>query len=344
MLNFLYVYKVATFGGVERVLLNRAEVFKSCGIECRFSLFFLEDKGALTGIRRYVASKGLETHVQFADGIGADNYDYVVSIDTPEVLQKKIPRDKILFECHTTYHESRRYLGDLPDWIRFVLVPSPAAKSEIAERYPMLREKLHLIRNCIPGNFAANATGGPFWRKQPLLYLGRMDGHKNVREVLDVFRCYRDTYGDDLFLLLVGPVEKDVDLDCEIRQRCLFDRVLLLPPVTFDKVSDILALVKKHRGIFISSSKGESFGLSAAEAMYAGIPVLLSGIPAHVELVRHNMQHVYPLGETVEAARKLRGICAAYEDASHVAGVLGQQFSQEHFLSDWQSFLDRLHP
>lgn len=342
MLDLLYVYKVATFGGVERVLLNRAEVFKFHGVDCRMSLYFYEDKGALSDIKQYVASRGLDSQVLFAGQIEADRYDYIVAIDTPEILQARLPHGKIIFECHTTYHESRRYLQDLPDWVRLVLVPSAAAQMDIVARYPHVRDKLQVVRNCIPSAVAADEEGGVFWQKQPILYLGRMDGHKNVTEVLDVFTAYRQAYGDDPFLLLVGPVEKDIDLNAEIRQRGISGRVVVLPPVAFDKVAHLLSLVKKHRGIFLSSSKGESFGLSAAEALSAGMPVLLSGIPAHLELVQHNMKYVYPLGDARGGAWKLREICSSYDAAAHDAEVLGQQFSAEHFLSDWQRFLRML--
>lgn len=324
------------------MLLNRAEVFKSSGVDCRLSLYFYEDGGALSDIMAYVASRGLGTHVQFADRIEADRYDCVVSIDTPEVLQANLPYDKVVFECHTTYHESRRYLNELPGWVKVVLIPSESAKAEIAERYPLLREKLRVLSNCCQVAVAPDVRNGSFWGKRPLLHLGRVDSHKNATEVLDLLKRYQEMYGDDLFLLLVGPVEKDVDLDAEIGRRGLAGRVVVLPPVAFDRVPQVFSLVKAHGGIFVSASKGESFGLSAAEALSSGLPVLLSGIPAHLELVQRKMEYVYRLGDVQDGVRKLWAICSAYDQAAHDAHELGKQFSAGRFLSDWYLFLQML--
>jgi glycosyltransferase involved in cell wall biosynthesis len=342
MRELLYVYKIASFGGVERVLLNRAEAFRRHRVACRLSLYFYKDEGALASIRDYITERGLAGQIQVVNRIDAAAYDHVIAIDTPEVLDAGVPEKKIVFECHTTYHESRRYLANLPDNIPLVVVPSVAALKEVAEQFPQLREKLLVMHNCVYAEEACAEEPEPFWAKRPLLYLGRMDAHKNFTEVLDIFSHYRECYGDDLFLLLVGPVVKGVNLDVGLAKRHLASRVVVLPPVRFDRIWQIYSLVKRHRGLFISASRAESFGLSAAESLAAGLPVLLSGIPAHLDLVAGTLDYVYPLGDSFAGARKLRKLVEHYDQAAVDATKFSRQFAEELFLSDWQRYDARM--
>lgn len=342
MLEILYVYKIASFGGVERVLLNRAEVFKRHDVACRLSLYFYDDEDALEQIHDYVVQHDLASHLRIVSKINAASYDYVISIDTPEILNSDIPLRKIFFECHTTYYNSQRYLAKLPDRIRLIAVPSEAARLDIAERFPRLVDRLLVVRNFIPLHDTQIATEAKVWEKRPLLYLGRLDEHKNFTEVLDIFQHYLESFGDDLFLLLVGPVVGKIDLTAELSRRNISDRTVVMPPVSFDRVWQVYSQVKQHQGCFISSSMAESFGLAAAEALTAGVPVLLSGIASHRHLVADSLAYVYPLGDAAAGARKLRGVVENYDRAVSDAEGFGRQFSEEKFLSDWQSFMELL--
>jgi len=337
-LEILYVYKIASFGGVERVLLDRAAVFKRHNVGCRISLYFYEDEGALEKIHDYVVQHDLASHLRIVSTINAAHYDYVISIDTPEILNAGIPLQKILFECHTTYYNSQRYLAKLPDEIRLIAVPSGAAKLAIAGRFPHLLDKLIVVRNFIPVHDMQVSEGPRVWEKRPLLYLGRMDDHKNFTEVLDIFQHYREFFGDDLFLLLVGPVFGKIDLPTELSRRNISDSTVVMPPVNFDRVWQIYSQVKQHQGCFISASQAESFGLSAAEALSAGLPALLSGIAPHIDLMSGSLDYVYPLGDAAAGARKLKGIIENYDHAVAESEVFGQKFSEDTFLSDWQCF------
>lgn len=338
-LEILYVYKIASFGGVERVLLNRAEAFKRHNMACRISLFFYEDEGALARLSEYIMAHALESHVRIVTRIDAADYDYVFSIDTPEALNAGIPPEKLVFECHTTYQDELIYLSKLPDGIRLVAVPSESARRDVAERVPALKDKLVVVRNFIPGHDASVSGESVIWKKRPLLYLGRLDDHKNYREVLDIFQTYRELFADDLFLLLVGPVLRSIDLPAEISRRNIGDSTVLLPPVAFDRAWHVYEAVKQNQGIFVSSSMAESFGLSAAEALTSGLPVLLSGISAHIDLVAGSMANLYPLGDAVAGAGKLRGLIEKYDRAVIDAETFGRQFSEDKFVTDWQSLL-----
>lgn len=341
MREILYVYHSASFGGVERVLLNRAEAFRRHNVPCRISVYFYEDNGALLKIRDHIVRNDLSGHIRIVDRIDASFYDYVVCIDSPEIFRSGIPLEKLIVECHTTYQNGLLYLTGLPDRIRHVVVPSHNAMIAISERFPRLRAKLRVVRNFIPQQTSYFNTGLK-WRKRPLLYVGRFDKHKNYREVMDIFQCYSSAYNDDLFLLLVGPVDETEDLGTELATRNIADRTVVLPPVSFDNVWQVFATARQQQGVFVSSSTAESFGLSAAEALAAGLPVILSGIGAHIELVAGSLEYVYPLGRPEVGAIKLQQILQNYDKSAHDAASFGKQFTEDNFLDDWQNLLTLL--
>lgn len=337
--EILYVYHSASFGGVERVLLNRAEAFKRHSVPCRISLFFYDDNGALAKIRDYITRNALNDYICIVSKIDASAYDYVVCLDTPKVLTAGVPAEKLVVECHTTYQNGLLYLANLPDSIRHIVVPSPHSMKAIAERFPRLRSKLRVVRNFVPEYVDPPPTDQLMWNKRPLLYLGRFDRHKNYYEVLDIFQHYSTTVADDLFLLLIGQVDEAEDLFAELSSRNIVDKTVILPAVTFDKVWQVYATVRNQKGVFVSASTAESFGLSAAEALSAGLPVILSGIGAHLDLVAGSFAYVYPLGQPMTGAQKLREIFNDYEKAVLDAELFSRQFTEETFLDDWHNFM-----
>lgn len=338
MLKLLYVYRYATFGGVEKVLLSRAEAFKQYGVQVRLSLYFFKDLGAVKAINAYISAAGLEDYVVLVNRFRSAEYDYIISIDTPEILHADVESRKLLFECHSTYIRDRAYLAGLTRKIRLLTVPSAAMKNSLEQERPELAGKITVLRNYVRGYPAFDEEIDIIWAKRPLLYLGRMDEHKNILEVLDIFVSYRSRYGDDLILILVGPMTESIDVSAALRQRHLLARTILLPSVRFDRVKQIHALVNKHKGIFISSSLDESFGLAAAEAIASGLPVLLSGIPAHADLVLDDLDFLYPLGDSAAGAEKLRSIVCRYDEMQRKVERLHGRFSVETFIEDWNCF------
>jgi glycosyltransferase involved in cell wall biosynthesis len=88
--------------------------------------------------------------------------------------------------------------------------------------------------------------------------------------------------------------------------------------------------------VFVSCSKGESFAFSPAEAMTAGLPVILSDIPPHRDLVANKTQFLYPLGSTNELARAMAEASRDYQQYSAECLSLSRRFSPEAFLKDWE--------
>ena len=97
-----------------------------------------------------------------------------------------------------------------------------------------------------------------------------------------------------------------------------------------------MQMVRQSIGIFVSCSKGESFGLSAAEAMTAGLPVILSDIPAHRALVADRERFLYRLGDVPQLAAKMAAAIDRYDGLAAECLELSREFSEQTFLADWE--------
>jgi glycosyltransferase involved in cell wall biosynthesis len=112
--------------------------------------------------------------------------------------------------------------------------------------------------------------------------------------------------------------------------------VVMFPPVPFEHSHILMQLLQRRRAIFVSCSKGESFGLSAAEAMTTGLPVILSDIPPHAALAGGSEGLLYPLADFASLTNRMAAAITNYEALSAKSLELARHFSEQAFLDDWR--------
>lgn len=339
MYKVLYVYKWATMGGVERVLLNRAQAFKSSKIQVLQHVFFLHDSGGKRLLNKYIEKYNLDYYLQIVENFSPEQYDVVHSIDTPEIFEMMKGNGKIFFECHTAYTENRQYIKKLPLDLKGIIVPSEKFKRDIIDELPIpLQEKTYILRNSVPKEFFEITTQSvKRFNKIPIAYIGRVDKLKNTEEVIEIFSLLQKRLGDHFILLIAGPITPEVDLLKIIEKKNLLNRFLYLPPISFEKIPSLLEIIKVNEGIFISSSKGESFGLSIAEAIYSGVPIVASHIHSH--LVNEDNLFLYKLGNIEEAVKKIKYILDNRENVVNKLCSISENFSNDIFIHDWNGLL-----
>ncbi|KJB86193.1 hypothetical protein AZ66_20190 [Paenibacillus sp. E194] len=340
-LRVLNVYKWATMGGVERVFLNRAHAFQEYGISIVYDVYFLHDSGGREKFKKYIQKYELESNIRVVDDFKEDDYDLILSVDTPEILDKIRNNNKVYMECHTGYKDNRAYIKRLPSDIGGIIVPSGFFKNTIRDEVPnWLMDKIYTLTNFVFASEELINKKNCFWSKVPLVYVGRLDNLKNVEEAIRILAYYKDNISDEFILLLAGPIiQHEIDIHTLLETYNVNDRVVYLPPVDFENVSKLYEMVNAHSGIFISSSKKETFGLSAAEAMINGLPVLLSNIEAHLELVDANYKFVYELGNIKEASSKLAEILENYSEYKAIISTMTKKFSSQQFVEDWNALI-----
>ena len=338
-----YVYKWATMGGVERVLLNRAEAFKARKSDVSISVHFLQDAGGRAPFETYIKRRGLTDYIQVEDSLDPNDVDAVVSIDTTEVLELLPARfDRLAFECHTTYKNNRQYLKTLPASVRWIAVPSESFHKTVAREFGEFGGRLCLLRNFLPEvEPLDHPIKAPAWAKRPIVYVGRVDHQKNLTELMDALAIYRKRHGDAFVLSVLGSITDEIDMKRKLSERQLADRTVVYPPADFDRVGAFLRMMRERGGIFVSCSIGETFSLSAAEAIAMRIPSVLSDIDAHRHLVDGIDDYLYPLGNPEALAEKLLRISTDYEAFSARLAPLRTRFGSETFIKDWNVIQQR---
>jgi glycosyltransferase involved in cell wall biosynthesis len=347
-MDVLIIYQFCTFGGVERAILNRVQIFRSYGLSIKVSVGYLRDDGALGSFQEYICANGLEDSIEafiLPQGNSFDwsAYDLVSIIDTPQVFDRIAGVKNLFVECHTPYTPNRQYLKSLPENIRGVLVPSEAFRSLLLWEFPKL-PPIYIIPNPVSEEFFKELPDNGDWvfSGRPLTYFARLDDLKNFTEAAAIFESLAGE--EDVTYLIVGHGAEDETRVKSAMESGLLERTVLKDKIDFGDVPSLVGRVKTQKGIFLSPSKGESFGLSAAEFISAGVPVLLSNIPPHRELVNGDERFLYELGDVPSAKEKLLAIWEEWDALSKVMSFYGFKFRGAAFHSAWVNFLAEFNP
>lgn len=343
-MEVLVIYQFCTFGGVERVILNRANALRKHGQDVHISVCYLKDYGALQSFQQYIQLNSLTDQVSaflMNDTIlsNLDDYDLVLNIDTPQLFEDTQNVKKFFVECHTPYIQNRQYLKDLPPNVCGIVVPSTAFKNILLGEFPNL-PPVTVLQNPVSDEFFSISEDiNARYPKRPLAYLARLDELKNYPEAFDIFSEF--SQDEKVMFAIVGKATSLTQkrVLTLLREKGIIGKTIIRSEIDFNAVPDFIKLIKSHHGIFVSPSLGESFGLSVAEFMSAGVPVILSRIDVHGELVNNDHRFLYNNGDIVSARNKIINILANWDEYSTIISAYAQKFSAPHFYSSWQEFI-----
>ncbi len=341
-MDILVIYQFCSFGGVERVLLNRAMAFKSQKCNITMHAGYLQDFGALDSFKGYIRNNHLDNDLipflmpgDFS--FSKKRYDIILIIDTPQILDKASSEPNVFIECHTPYIENRQYLREIPQNIKGIIVPSASFRSLLQSEFHGLPD-ISVLPNPVPGLFYETKRTQKVFGKRPVTYLARIDALKNFYEAVQIFESIKEY--EDLFLMVIGQGETVDQKLSLLEQKNLVGNTFLRAKISFDDVPTLTNLVRQNRGIFISPSRGESFGLSVAEFICGKVPVLISDIPAHQELVNDDERFLYPIGDICSAKKKLTSILNDWDSMSISIAAYGEKFKYSSFINNWLLFLN----
>ncbi len=345
--NICFIYPWATFGGCERILLNRVIAFKAYLPDIHVDFLFLSDGGGLKNFQAALMSYGLTDAASVVTTL-EKKYDLVSLVDCPQYLGKlEASRQTYIVECHTAYPENRKYLSQLDKNRVTIVTPSRYFRSLVLSEFGFSEKRVRELRNFVPWDIAPirplPEITLPAWRPKPILFFGRMDRLKDPVSLLDAFYILEKQSKGEFLLLLCGPQSTEIDIAQEVSARKLVGSTVQLPPVPFFSANALMQAVNLRGGIFVSPSRGESFGLSAAEAMCVLLPVALSDIEPHRALVdRYHEQFTYLQGNASSLARRIQYLADNRKESTDALLVLRQRLSAEAFVQDWQSLIKYL--
>lgn len=160
-----------------------------------------------------------------------------------------------------------------------VTTVSEASRNSLCDWIPSIKEKNVVINNGIKiNNFirSDNFEGQSFFNNNDpiIITVGRLEPAKDHITLFKALRLLKNVN-----LLVVGDGSLREDYESFVINEGLRDRVIFL-----GKRDDIPKLLNSGT-VYVQSSRWEGFGLATAESMAAGLPVIVSDIPALREVV-----------------------------------------------------------
>lgn len=329
MSKSLFICPWCTLGGVERSLLNRAMALKQAGASEHFSVHFIHGGPALDRFDAAIDAQSLRGRMELSGAAGQD-FDRYIVVDCPDAWSLVPPDVDVFVECHTTYVDSQWYLRDLPSSVRAVVSPSEQFSVEIRPIVPA-RIPIRTLWNYVPEVADRTLPKAGEEPSYTFFHYGRLDTWKNDAEVVAVFAEIARREPRAKFILCGDNLGEERYFRY-LSEAGLIGRCRLMPSIPFEQVDAFLRQMVEARAVFISCSRGESFGLAAAEAMSHGIPILLSDVRGHRALVQMDDDLLYPLYETYAAADKLLLISRNWTAVARKCVGLVEQYSDPEMI------------
>jgi glycosyltransferase involved in cell wall biosynthesis len=164
-----------------------------------------------------------------------------------------------------------------------VIVPNPALRERLIIEWGLEEDRVVMLP--LPIDTRLYAPGHRSRECSDLLYVGRLDGRKNVLELVRLME--RLDSGVRLTLVGDGPLRDS--LNRVVRRRNWAQRVRLLPRVGLHR----LVQLYRSSSAFVFPSRLESFGRAILEAAACGLPVVLPKLPVYRDFIEHGFTVPY---------------------------------------------------
>lgn len=290
-MKLLYAYRYGIVGGVSTQLLLRQRAMWQQGHHC--DLFFSQDNGLRSVLPE---QQGVYFGVDgsYRSLLKRGRYDHVVVIDSPELLAHSHSiwqrQRKVWLDVHTTTANGLAYLNHLKlRQVSGVMVPTHYSASLVSKRLPGVTP--HVLPNVLDSQLFSvmsedkGETLNPSARQ--FVWVGKLDAHKNWRLALIYARLLKDLFGQ-VQLTMVGGYTAPSETGDALFE--LAARLEILDVLRWVDRIDNRALATLYRqcgrsgGAMLVTSRDESFGMAAAEALMCGCPLISNDLPVFREV------------------------------------------------------------
>lgn len=219
-----------------------------------------------------------------------EDNDILIDVDTPGLFNIiNNVKKPLVIECHSFFPQSREYIsGKLPVNTKLVIVPSLSFQSIIQNEISNKKIPVEYVYNIVEKSTEKeNSLYINLEKFRPILWVGRLEDNKNWQGALKILSILVNEYGyknAELFFVgnVVGQYKKSF-LDT-VKDINLLPYVRHISGADFKYMGNIYNQVYESKGIYLSTSKCETFGLTVAEAMSYGLPCVINNLEVFREI------------------------------------------------------------
>lgn len=341
-MRVLHIIDSLNRGGAEVMLTAMAPKFRKWGVTCDVVALMnwpspLEQNLRNQGVSlRYTGARSLTSPMQiFALSKLLCEYDIVHVHLFPAqlwtVMATFLLRDRIPLVTteHNTWNARRKWwLRPIDLWMyrhyNRIACNSEATADSLIQWCPGVAEKISVIPNGVSLDTIEIATPTTMEHLPcnviRLVFVGRCDVQKDHKTLLRAL-----TFVPNAHLLLVGDGPLRPSLERFVQSLGIEERV------SFLGWREDVAAILKASDIYVHSTHSDGFGLSACEAMAAGLPVVASNVPGLAQVV-DGAGILYPAGDERALAESLNTLIkspALRQKARQASLSRARQFSIE---------------
>jgi L-malate glycosyltransferase len=305
-MKIVFCYKYCTLGGCETVLSTRMHELRSLGVDAHAVFLDGGDGEELFGsLGDRVSICRQPSAVE--NKLSALRPDFLISLDTPQIcdyVDRRSWNARFVFEVHSTYPESLKRLKQMSRHkVSALLTPSHAQRELVLSLLGSgVQCPVEVVPNPLRPSFSMSAET-PKYHRPIVIWVGRLDPHKNWRMYIEICRRLKSSGADMEYWIVGTPKTSTSSLEKarlweEIKKADLASRFRWLPYVQYHKMGRLLRFAACSGGCLVSTSRQESFGMVAAEAMASSCPVVVPDVGGFRDFVINGETGFrYPPGE-----------------------------------------------
>lgn len=162
-----------------------------------------------------------------------------------------------------------------------IIAVSQATKNDIIKFYNVDAEKIHVVRHGVNPQIAYHRKYPPIDEKY-MLFVGRMEKKKNVRNIVKSFDALKEKYKVPHKLVLVGkPGFGYQEIRDEINSALNKQDIVCTGYISHEEKESFF----KYADVFVFPPLYQGFGMPVLEAQLRQVPVVTSNIPSIAEIV-----------------------------------------------------------
>lgn len=292
-MKILYIYRYLLLGGVTTQLANRLGFLRNVSDP---HFVFLSDHGGRTAFGNYENLKVLSEPAPIYEYIVQQQFDLIIAIDTKEITDYLIEQQcqtPIIQEVHGISYKLNYLVEEDSNAFQGYIVPSSFSKERIIEDYHAPEEKTFVIPNCLDTTLFTPKKTELITNKKIICWVGKLNDHKNWVGFLDLAEKLAQ-YRDDCVFWIVGGETASLKATKHFLEEANKRTVSInwIDRMEYSEMPELYSMVAQSGGCTVSTSKGESFGMSLIEAMACGCPAVAPTVGAIPEIYTETLERL----------------------------------------------------